>query len=85
MGSWGREAYWGPEWFQLKWDENSSTDNTATKELIPIVVAAAIWGRKWKGKSVQARSDNQAVVATVNNRTSRDPAIMHLLRCLFFF
>jgi len=41
--------------------------------------------RKWKGKSVQARSNNQAVVAAINNRTSRDPAIMHLLRCLLFF
>ena len=84
-GSWGRGSCWGPEWFQLKWDKNSSTDNIATKELIPSVVPAAIWGRKWKGKSVQARSDNQAVVATINNQTSRDPAIMHLLRCLFFF
>jgi len=59
--------------------------NIATKELIPIVVEAAIWGRKWKGKSVQARSDNQAMVATINNWTSRDPAIMHLLHCLLFF
>jgi len=84
-GSWGCGSCWGPEWFQLKWDKNSSTDNIATKELIPSVVPAAIWGRKWKGKSVQARSDNQAVVATINNQTSRDPAIMHLLCCLFFF
>ena len=83
-GSWGCGAYWGSEWFQLTWDDRCRSDNIATKELIPIVVAAAIWGKKWQGKFVQARSDNQAVVATINSRTSRDPSIMHLLRCLFF-
>ena len=57
----------------------------AIKELIPIIVAAAIWGKHWKGYSLQCQCDNQAVVAVLNTRTSKEPQLMQLLRCLFFF
>jgi len=56
-----------------------------TKELIPIVMAAAMWGKAWGGLVVCCRCDNDAVVAVVNRRTSRDQDLMHLLRCLSFF
>ena len=50
-----------------------------------MVIAAAVWGRVWQGKAVGRRCDNQAVVAVLHSRTSKEPGIMHLLRCLFFF
>ena len=56
----------------------------AIKELIPIVVAAAVWGEGWSGKSVRFQSDNTAVVVGVNSGASRDQEIMQLLRCLSF-
>ncbi len=34
---------------------------------------------------VLCQSDNEATMAVLNMRTSRDVQIMHLLRCLFFF
>ena len=34
---------------------------------------------------VNCRCDNMAVVAVINSRTSRDPDLMHQLRCLAFF
>ena len=54
------------------------------KELTPIVIAAAIWGRKWFGQSLLVRSDNIATVAIVNNGTSHNSEAMHLTRCLAF-
>ena len=33
------------------------------KELLPIVVAAAVWGAEWSGKTVMAKCDNLSVVA----------------------
>ena len=54
------------------------------KELVPIVVAVALWGKLWSGTSVMCRCDNQAVVAVITSRTSHDKRVMHLLRCLFF-
>ncbi len=32
------------------------------KELLPIIVAATLWGQKWEGVSVLCHCDNQAVV-----------------------
>ena len=72
------------DWFQLRWPSSWKPINIATKELFPVVVAAAIWGKHWSQSCVEFQSDNQAVVAALSNRSARDPQLMHLLRCLFF-
>ena len=44
-GSWGAGAVWAGRWFQLAWtNDGEKHSNIATLELIPIVVAAAVWG-----------------------------------------
>ena len=84
--SWGAGAVWAGRWFQLAWrNDGEKHSNIATLELIPIVVAAAVWGKHWQVQSVLCRCDNQAVVCAVTARSCRDPNLMHLLRCLFFF
>ena len=83
-GSWGCGAYSGQSWFQLAWTPKTTEYQIAVKELIPVVIAAAVWGKQWKGLDVKCYSDNQAVVAVVQSRTSRDSDIMHLLHCLSF-
>ena len=62
-GSWGCGAWFGSKWFQLKWEDQVAPKNIAVKELIPVLIAAAIWGKEWKGKQVISQCDNQAVVA----------------------
>ena len=86
-GSWGCGAYCPGEgtWFQLRWPQSWAVVNIAAKELLPIVAAAAIWGKAWNGMVIQVHSDNQAVVACLASRSARDPLLVHLLRCLFFF
>ena len=86
-GSWGCGAYWEEGWFQLEWVHTvcPATLNFAIKEMIPIVLASAVWGRMWAGKVVCCQCDNSAVVAVLNHRTSKDGDLMHLLRCLTFF
>lgn len=54
-------------------------------ELIPIAIAAALWGARWEGKVVCFHSDNEAVVAVLNSLSSKAPELMHLLRCMFLF
>ena len=83
-GSWGCGAWFGLKWFQLKWDDQVAPKNIAVKELIPILIAAAIWGKEWKGKQVISQCDNQAVVAVLSSRYSKEKDLMQLLRCLFF-
>ena len=52
--------------------------------LIPIVLAAATWGREWTAKTVLARCDNAAVVAVINKGSSKEEDVMQLLCCLTF-
>ena len=83
-GCWGCGAFCGREWFQLRWPGATQESHITVKELVPIVLAAAVWGREWKGKCVMSYCDNSAVVAIVNKGDSKEPEAMHLLRCLAF-
>ena len=57
----------------------------SAKELLPVVVAAAVWGRYWAGQRVLFLSDNADVVAALASRSARHPILAHLLKCLFFW
>ena len=83
-GSWGCGAVWGARWFQVQWENFLPEAHIAIKELVPLVIATAIWGGAWKGKSVRMLTDNSAVVAAINSNSSRVPEMAHLLRCLTF-
>ena len=50
----------------------TSVNCSQFKELVPIVMAAALWGHKWRGMVVQFVSDNEAVVAVLNSWYARD-------------
>ena len=52
------------------------------KELLPITIAADLWGFQWMGQSVQVWCDNGAIVAIINENNSKDLEAMHLKRCL---
>ena len=49
-GSWGCGAFWGPQWFQVQWSgwPGFTGASIAAKELLPIIVATAIWGPSWR-------------------------------------
>ena len=83
-GRWGCGALCNGKWFQLQWPASWRDVNITTKELVPIVLAAAVWGADWKGKNVMALCDNAAVVATINKGSCKEPESMHLMRCLAF-
>lgn len=72
-------------WFQLRWPDSWQPVNIAAKELVPIVIATALWGHHWTGTGVCFRSDNMAVVSILNTRTSHDRLLMHLVCCLTFY
>ena len=84
-GSYGCGA-WDPasgEWIQLQWSAVNRQDEMAeesitAKELLPIVLACAVWGRRWVGQVVRVSCDNTGTVAVVNLGYSRSPQIMHL-------
>lgn len=73
------------EWFQLEWPASWSDVSITAKELVPVVIAAALWGSSWYHQCVRFQSDNMAVVDLLRSRTSGNPLLMHLLRCLVFY
>ena len=85
-GSWGCGAFTSlHEWFQFTWPPSWAGIHITVKELLPIVMACAVWGNQWSSKSVKCFCDNAAVVAILNSGTSKDMLAMHLMRCLVFF
>ena len=85
-GSFGCGAFSIPHgWFQLEWPASWQDTNITVKELVPIVIAAALWGDKWRRSCVCFKCDNMAVVEILRSRTARDPLLMHLLRCVVFY
>ena len=59
--------------------------NIAMKEMVPIVIAMAIWGHEWQDSTILAKSDNMAVVLALTKGTAKHPLLMHLIHCLHFF
>ena len=84
-GSWGCSALAFPHWFQLQWQRSLPAMSIAFKELLPIVVAAAVWCHTWSGSYILCHSDNVVDVKQVYTLHGRDPATAHLLQCLAFF
>lgn len=83
-GTWGCGAWYNTHWFQLPWDATSVELPIAVKELLPIILACAVWGRSWSGGLVHCHCDNQAVVASLRSRTSQNKHSQHMLRALAF-
>ena len=81
-GSLGYGAFFNQEWFNGLWSVRQRPLSIAYKELFPIVIAAHVWGHHWVKHHVVFRSDNQAVVAILNSRSSKVECIMHLVRSL---
>ena len=52
--------------------------------MIPLVMAAALFGRHWGGKLVEFVVDNAAVVAILKATYSKDLHLMHLVCVLVF-
>ena len=66
------------------WPEEALHFHIALKELFALVMACATWGHEWCGSQVKCWCDNEAAVWAIERWSCRDPALMHLLRCLFF-
>ncbi len=85
-GNWGCGAFTSRgEWFQLQWPESWREVHITVKELLPVVMALAVWGYQWSGQSVRCQCDDAAVVAIINTGTSKNKRAMHLMRSAFFF
>ena len=66
-------------YFTFQWPQQWVGVDISVKEMVPIVMAAALWGGAWSGKHVCFYS------ATWNTKTAKCPRLMHLMRCFSFY
>ena len=72
-------------WLQLQWPPRSHAginlrdQSILWKELVPVMLACAVWARHWQGESVMVHCDKMGAVAVINTGYSREQPIMHLL------
>ena len=90
-GGFGCGALWRTKWLQFQWPAGYheaqlklKDASIMLKELLPVVLACAVWGPMWANSSVLIHCDNLGAVSVINSGYSKVPQIMHLLRCLFF-
>ena len=75
-GSFGCGAVYpsGHQWIQLQWPWSLGVgamplgeESITLKELLPVVLACAVWGRQWYRSIVTVHCDNTGAVAAVNS------------------
>ena len=84
-GAWGCAANFEGRWFQYPWPPNWIPCNIMPKELVPIVLSCGVWGPHFARQRILFQCDNNSVVTAINKGASKDPLVMHLLRCLWLF
>ena len=71
-GVWGCASYWNGQWFQWAWPPEWTYLNIMVKELAPIVLSCAVWGRYLSGRRILFECDNSSVVSAVNKHYTRE-------------
>ncbi len=61
-GSWGCGVVWDNQWLQCQCVEEWKNRSIAVKELLPIVLAVAVWGQQWCHQLLVFKCDNMAIV-----------------------
>ena len=91
-GQFGCGGLWKNRWFQVQWNPEYQItkdplpqDSIMLCKLLPVVIAAAIWGQEWRNSVVRVCCDNKGAIVPINSGYSKVQGILYLLRCLFFF
>ena len=84
-GTWGCGAFCHGYWLQWKWPPNWMAVPIMAKELIPILFSCVVWAPLLAKHSVLVQYDNLSLVEALAKGSYRDPEVMRLLRCLWFF
>lgn len=82
----GCGGVYGTHWFAHRWSSDvlrlPFQHSSAFFEIIPIVIAASLWGHEWSRKRILLLCDNQAIVSVINKGRSKSSFIMPFVRRL---
>ena len=85
-GAVGCGRVFGTGWFQVRWPAwlIEAKPSIAVLELLPVLVACAVWGKNWHGRRLFFHSDNTTVVTVRSKMSSPNVIIMNIIRRVFF-
>ena len=76
----------GNEWCYSAWPSKMDPQiNIAVLELVPVVLAASLWGKFWQRKKILFHIDNKAVVDSLNSGLPKDRHLAFLVRKLSIY
>ena len=84
-GSWGYNAFWDSHWLQVEWTPQMRSLSITFMEVLLILLAAVVWGPRWRSCRVICHCENKATVSVVNKRSAKDPRLAQLLRGISFY
>ena len=64
---WGMGPVWGGAWWSTSWPaavDSVAHPSMTLLEFLPVLVAAVVWDRHWRGQRVVLWSDNMGVVGS---------------------
>ena len=73
------------QWFQIQWPPAWADIDICVKELVPVVVTAALYDRSWYRQCICFHTDNMGVVGFLQRWSLGNPRAHNLLRCLYFY
>ena len=76
----GYAAVLQSHWFAGLWPESWKSFSIAFLELFPICIALEIWSEKLSNQCIMFHTDNISIVSVINSNSSKDPALMFLVR-----
>jgi len=65
LGSWGCGAFFQGKWLQWEWPPDWMAVGIMAKELTPIILSCAVWGKLLSWQRVLFQCDNQSVVTAI--------------------
>lgn len=68
------------QWLAGKFPQDCTKLNITVLELFPIFLALNVWGNELRNKKLRIHTDNLDLVHVINKKTSREKAIMPLVR-----
>jgi hypothetical protein len=72
-------THWAQFRWPAHWEKENFMKDISFLELVPIILAFHIWTPRFINKKILLRIDNQALVAIVNNRTSKSKYILKVV------
>ena len=73
-------GFYGTSWFFIEFPNSWDHLHISVKELYPLYVALCVYGDKLKNNRIIFHSDNQIVVNIINKQTTKNKALLYLLR-----